>query len=409
MKLHSMLSPSNSERWLACTPSAFLEALEPAQQYSTYAAEGTEAHTLALDLKLAYMLGKISLEEYDTRFGHFLMTSQYYNAEFNDYVNDFCVEVMNIITIDYACQDIEVFLETKVEFDDIVPNGSGTSDVAIIGKDFVHIIDLKFGKGVPVTAIGNSQLRLYALGALKRFRLNGVFKTARMTIIQPRLNDMTTDEVSVVELNEWALNYVKPRAELAINGSGDLVAGDHCKFCRRKGKCEQLANQQLVTAQKEFEDIAEVDSSMLEPHNMTPEMLSRIMTIAPKFIDWFKDVIAYTTASMINDNLKVPGYKVVEGRSNRVMRNPEQIAERLRTAGFAKEDYLQPAKLLGITSLEKNIGKKLFNELCGEFVEKPIGKPAVVPESDKRMELDTGRFRLIGQEFNIDEGEYQNE
>lgn len=404
MNGHAMLSPSSSERWLKCTPSAFLESLEPYQESNIYAAEGTDAHALA-ELKLSYMLGKISTDEYATRFEDFLLSSQFYNAEFNDYVNDYCNEVMTIISEDYKGEQIEVYLEGKVDFDDIVPKGSGTSDVIIVGKTFVHVIDLKFGKGVPVSAMGNTQLRLYALGAIKKYRLKGIFDTARMTIIQPRLYDITTDTMSVIGLNDWALNYVKPRAELAILGQGDLVPGDHCRFCRRKGKCESLGQHQLTVAQQEFETVV-LDGAILEPQNMTPEMLSRIMKIAPKFIDWFNDVTKYVTAAMVNDGLKVPGYKVVEGRSNRVMINPDAIADRLAVSGFSKEDYLEPVKLLGITKLEQNIGKKLFDKLCGEFVVKPIGRPTIALESDRRQAIDNGQFKLIGQEFN-DEGDYQ--
>lgn len=394
---HAFLSPSSSERWLACTPSAKLEALEPFQPPSVYAAEGTEAHSLA-EIKLAYMLGKISVEEYDTRFESFRINSNYYNAEFNDFVNDYCVEVMTIIKEDYKDQEVEVELEAKVEFTDIVPDGSGTSDVVIIGKSFVHVIDLKFGKGVAVSAIGNPQLRLYALGALKKYRLKGVFTEARMTICQPRLYDISTDYVSVIDLNNWAVNFVKPRAELAIRGEGDLVSGEHCKFCKRKGKCETLGQHQLAIAQAEFEAVV-VEDNILEPKNMTPEMLSRVMFIAPKFIDWFNDVQKYVAQAMINEGLELPGYKLVEGRSTRVMTNPDAIAEILRTSGFAEDAYLEPVKLLGITNLEKNIGKKLFNELCSDYIIKPPGRPTVAPETDKRVALDAKRLKLSGQEF----------
>jgi hypothetical protein len=232
---HALLSPSSSHRWLECTPSAYLESLEPYQPPSPYAAEGTEAHALA-ELKLQYMLDKITTEVYDTRFEHFRLNAKFYNAEFNDYVNDYVHEVMTIIKEDYKGQKVEVYLEDKVEFSHVVPNGSGTSDVVIIGKDFIHIIDLKFGKGVAVSAIGNPQLRLYALGALKKHQLKGVFKEVKMTIHQPRLYDISTDRMDVMELNNWAINIVKPKAELAAQGKGELCPGDQSKFCKRKGK-----------------------------------------------------------------------------------------------------------------------------------------------------------------------------
>lgn len=394
---HALLSPSSAARWLVCTPSAKLEALEPFQAASTYAAEGSEAHALA-EIKLSYMLEQISVEEYDARFEQFRLSSQYYNSEFNDFVNDYCNEVMTIIKEDYKGQEVEVHLEVKVEFSDIVPSGSGTSDVVIIGKNFVHVIDLKFGRGVQVDAANNSQLRLYALGALKKYRLQRIFTEAIMTIIQPRLYLITTDIMPVMDLNNWAIDYVKPRAELAIQGKGELVSGDHCKFCKRRGKCEVRGQEQLIAAQQEFQEVV-VEDNVLEPKNMTPEMISRVMTIAPRFIEWFKDVKDYAAKAMIIDGITIPGYKVVEGRSERILTDPAAIAEKLRTAGFSEQDYLEPAKLSGITSLEKKIGKKLFNELCKDYIVKPIGRPTVVAETDRRLAINLSQLRLTGTEF----------
>jgi hypothetical protein len=225
-----------------------------------------------------------------------------------------------------------------------------------------------------------------------------------MTIIQPRLYDKSTDEHTVSFLNEWALNYVKPRAELADKGEGELVPGDHCKFCKIKAKCEALAKAQLEAAQAEFE-LAVVDDpvspTILEPNQMSPEMLARILTIGPKFQDWFKDVAKYATAVMINDGVKLPGYKIVRGRSNRVLTDKEKIAEILRTNGYEDDDYLKPRDLLGITALEKNIGKKVFDNLVGDYVIKPEGQPTIAPESDSRDAIDANQFRLVGQEFDI--------
>lgn len=403
MDKHALLSPSSSKRWLNCTPSAFLESLEPFQAPSVYAEEGTEAHFLS-EMKLSYMLGNISPMEYDTRFESFAINSKFYNSEFNEYVNDYCKEVMAIIKEDYAGKNIEVYLEQRVEFTDLVPEGSGTSDVVIVGNNFVHVIDLKFGKGVAVSAIDNPQLRLYAIGALKAYRLKGVFTEVRMTIIQPRLYDITTDTMNVVDLYEWAEKVVRPAAALAYKGLGDLNPGDHCKFCKLKGKCEALGNRQLQLAQQEFEQVI-VDDTIMEPCDMTPEMLSRIITIGPKFVDWFKDVIAYTTATMINNGTKIPGYKVVEGRSYRAITNPEAIYKLLLEKGFSESDLLEPVKLLGITTLEKNIGKKLFNELAKDYIVKPMGKPTIAPESDNRPAIDVAQFKLVGQEFDLIEDE----
>lgn len=401
---HTLLSPSTSHRWLNCTPSAMLESYEPST-YSPYAAEGTEAHALA-ELKLSFILGKISQNEYDTRFENFRMTSKFYNAEMNEFVNDYVNEVMTIIKVDNEKIDCKVFLEEYVKFDDIVPNGGGTSDVVIVGDNFIHIIDLKYGKGVPVSAIENPQLRLYALGAVKSHLREVTVTEVRMTIIQPRLRDITTDFMSVRALNEWAINFVKPRAQLAIEGQGELCSGEWCKFCKCRAKCKKLADDQLAVAQREFEDIA-VENNILEPKNMTPDMLARILFIAPKFIDWFNEVQKYAMQAAINEDLKIPGYKLVEGRSVRQIFDTESVKEKLKTAGFSEKDYLKPQELLGITALEKNVGKKLFNDLCGQFVVKPVGKPVLVPETDKRVALDAKQLRLTGEEFEVIETDEQ--
>ncbi len=403
-KEHALLSPSSSHRWLECTPSAKLEALEPTIPQSEFAEEGTEAHLLAF-IKLSYMLKKISAEVYGNQFEVFRMSSRFYSPEFNEYVTSYCQEVMDIINLDYAGEKVEVFLEEKVSFDDIVKNGSGTSDVVIIGETFIHIVDLKFGKGVPVSAIGNTQLRLYALGALKTFRLRGVYNIARMTIIQPRLYDKSTDTVVVTDLNQWAETFVKPRAELALKGEGPFIPGDHCKFCRLKGKCEALAQAQLKAAQDQFElAVVEEDNKpvVLEPSQMSPEMLARILEIAPKFQEWLNSVTSYAKSAMINQELKIPGYKLVRGRSTRVITDEAKVHEILRTNGYEEDVLLTPRKLLGITALEKNVGKKVFENLVGNYVIKPEGAPTVALESDKREAIDAAKFRLMGQEFDID-------
>lgn len=402
---HASLSPSASHRWLECTPSAMLEAALPEEPSSDYAEEGTEAHLLSA-IKLSYMLGKTNAAQYSAEFDTFIMRSRFYNPEFNDYVNSYCQEVMDIIKVDYENETVEVHLEAEVHYDDVVPGGYGISDVVIIGKNFVHIVDLKFGKGVPVTAIDNPQLRLYALAAMRTFRLKSIYTYARMTIVQPRLYDKSTDNMAVMDLNNWAETYVKPRADLASRGEGKFVPGDHCKFCKLKSTCEALAEAQLKTAKEEFE-LAVVDEadapSILAPHQMSPEMLSRILTIAPKFQDWFKDVAAYATSAMINDELKIPGYKIVRGRSKRLITDHEKVAEVLRTNGYLAEDYLKPAELLGITKLEKNVGKKVIEHLVGDYIIKPPGKPTITSDSDPREAIDSSAFKLIGQEFDVDE------
>ena len=231
-----------------------------------------------------------------------------------------------------------------------------------------------------------------------------IFTKVRMTIIQPRLYDKSTDEATVMFLNNWAETFVKPRAELAYQGKGEFVPGDHCKFCKLKAKCDALAQAQLNTAKAEFELAVVGDPTtptILEPSQMSPEMLARILTIAPKFQDWFKDVVAYATSAMINQGMKVPGYKVVRGRSNRLITDKARVAEVLKTNGYAEDKYLEPVELLGLTKLEKNIGKKVIDNLIGDYIIKPEGHPTIALESDSREAIDVNKFKLIGQEFDI--------
>lgn len=393
---HAMLSPSSSHRWLICTPSALLESYEPSEQ-SVYAKEGTEAHYLA-EIKLSNKLKYISDEEYKTKFDNFIKSSEYYNIEFEEYVDSYVNEIMAIINEDYKGKSVKVFLEEKVYFNDIVPDGSGTSDVVIVGNDFIHIVDLKFGKGVLVSAIGNTQLRLYALGAVSVHIRECTCKEVAMTIIQPRLNEKSTDIISINELNDWAINYVRPRAKLAYEGKGELTPGEHCKFCKRKGKCKALADKQLEIAQNEFNEVV-VNNELLEPSNMSPEFLAKVLQITPRLIEWFESVASYAKNEVINNGLKLPGYKLVEGRSVRVIYDTKSVIEKLKNSGFDESLFIEQPKLLGITTLEKNIGKKLFNDLCGNYIVKPAGKPVLVPEEDKRPAIEESAYKLIGQEF----------
>lgn len=394
---HALLSPSSAHRWLTCTPSALLESYEPSST-SIYAAEGTEAHELA-ELKLSYTFEKISPEEYDTKFEHFKLTSKYYNEEFNEYVNSYCQRVYDLYQADNKIEPCKIYFEDRVEFKDIVPDGAGTSDVVIVGKSFVHIIDLKFGKGVEVSAVNNAQLRLYALGAIVKHVREMSCQYVRMTIIQPRLDNFSEEYMSIEAINKWALNYVKPRAELAIAGKGELVSGEHCKFCKLRGKCKKLASDELESARKEFGDLTIDDDFKLPVSQMSPEMISAILQIAPQFIDWFKDVESYAKKMVIEEGLKIPGYKLVEGRSVRIITDENAVASKLHAAGFEEEKYLKPKELLGISYLEKNIGKKLFNELCGDYVVKPTGKPVLTTIDDKRDPIDVKSIKLDGTEF----------
>lgn len=374
---HALLSASTAHRWLACTPSARLELEENTEECSVYAAEGTEAHELA-EILLSKLFNKITKEEYITKREAFMKKSQYFTAEFEEYVNDY---VHYVVEQTSDLGDYHIFFELKVPFSNVVPQGYGTVDTVIVTKDTIHIIDLKFGRGIPVTAINNPQLRLYGFGALNLFPRS---KQVRMTIHQPRLNSIDHETLSKEELIDWAINEVKPRAELAIKGDGKLRPTEEaCRFCKLKGKCKARADLQLEQAKREF---AIVNYKQDIAHTITPEQISTILDIAPAFIDWFKDVQAYALAQLIAGE-EIPGYKLVEGRSNRIMTDPNKIKEILMETGVPEEMLMKPAELLGISKLEQLVGKKLFEELCGNYLEKPAGKLTMAKDDDKRPRM----------------------
>ena len=320
-KHHALLSASTAHRWLVCTPSARLEQEEGREECSVYAAEGTAAHELA-ELKLKYRFGKITISEYQQAYEDFKVGefAQYYNKEFEEYVDEHVEYVIGLTDeLDAEGKTYHIFFEVRVNFSNIVPQGFGTADVLIVTEDTVYVIDLKFGAGVPVTAKGNPQLRLYGMGALNLFPNS----TKIVTIInQPRLESRDSETLTKKELLDWAFNYVMPRAEEAIKGEGVLHAEeDACRFCKLKGKCKERADTQLALAQKEF---AIMDQKENLVQNLSPEQLGTILEIAPMFIDWFKDVQSFALGQLIA-GVKIPGYKLVEGRSTRIITDEEKV------------------------------------------------------------------------------------
>lgn len=377
---HAILSASAAHRWLYCTPSARLEQEEGANECSVYAEEGTAAHALA-ELKLSYTYGHISYYDYQKAYDEFKTTSEYakyYNPEFEEFVDSF---------VDYVCsqtdglKNFHIYFELRVNFSNVVPQGFGTSDVVIVDEEQIHIIDLKFGKGVPVSAINNPQLRLYGMGALNLFPNT---KTIKMSINQPRLASCDSEVLTKKELLDWSFNFVKPRADEAIEGKGVFHASeDACRFCKLRGKCKVRADQQLAVAQKEFEIAEEKQFSVTA---LDEQQIANILEVAPLFIDWFKDVQSYALGQLMR-GVKIPGFKLVEGRSNRVIIDENKVKETLISAGYREEELTKPAEILGLSKLETLVGKKKLQELCADYIVKPQGKLTLAPESDRRPEV----------------------
>jgi Protein of unknown function (DUF2800) len=376
-RAHAKLSASGSKRWLTCTPSVHLEqGFE--DQSSDFAREGTAAHELS-ELYLQLHVDQIGKATFTRRYNKFKKENEFYSQEMDDYVSsyvDFVIERINAAKA--LSSDAVVLLEERLDFSEWVPEGFGTGDVVIISDGAMEIIDLKYGKGVPVSAEDNSQMRLYALGAINGYGFLYDIDSVLMTIVQPRLDSISTDDMSVNGLLEWAEVMVKPKAEMAINGEGEFVAGDHCRFCKARATCRARADKNMEIARFDFK----------EPPLLTNEEIAQILFEAEEIQKWAKDVQLHALKQAEEHGEKYPGWKLVEGRSNRKYSDESAVAETLISKGYGEEDIYSKS-IRGITAMEKTIGKKVFNEVLSDLVVKPSGKPTLVPESDKRPELNS--------------------
>lgn len=374
-EIHAKLSASGAKRWLGCTMSPSMEEGRP-DTSSIYAEEGTAAHSLA-ELKLKCETGKITKRTFTTRYNKFKKTNEHYSPAMDDYVDEYVSLVMERFN---ALSNASIDLEVRVDFSEWVPGGFGTSDVCICVDGVIEVIDLKYGKGLPVKADNNPQIMLYGLGAYYAYDMIYDFETARMTIVQPRLGDISTYEMPVADLVAWANEWVKPRAEMAMNGEGEFnPSEDTCQWCKARAVCKARAEKNLEIAKYEFAD----------PNELTKEGLAEILAQAKEIEGWLKDVKEYSLEQVRDHEMTIPGWKLVEGRSNRKIKDEEGLMLILEAEGFEDDNILKPRSLETITKLEKIVGKKQFDELAGEYVIKPEGKPVLVPESDKRQALNS--------------------
>lgn len=371
MAKHAVLSASSSHRWLNCPPSVRLEE-QFEKTTSVYAEEGTLAHEIG-EIKLRKELEQINQKEYVNKLSA-AVNSDLYSKDMTDYVDvyvDTCLEKFNEAKAGTA--DAIAIIEQKLDFSKWVPDGFGTGDFVVIADGTMEICDLKYGKGVAVSAIDNPQMRLYALGAITEFEFLYDIQKVKMTIIQPRLDSISTDEITVEELLTWANEYVKPRAELAIKGEGEFCAGEHCKFCRAKAVCKARADKNMELAKYDFQ----------EPKTLDNNDVGFILGRVDELVSWAEDVKAYALEQALQGE-EFDGFKVVEGRSNRKITDIEYASTELRRIGFSNEQIYKPKELLGLTALEKLVGKKKLNETIGFVIEKPPGKPTLVRDTDKR-------------------------
>lgn len=365
MAKHAFLSASASHRWLNCPPSAKLCEGVP-DQPSAYAQQGTDCHELCAYL-VEKALGKDVKDPVENL--------TYYDAELQNCAEEYCTYVMEQIEVatDY-CKDPIVFIEQRLDFSRWVENGFGTGDCVIVADQVLQIIDYKHGLGVLVSAEENSQMMCYALGALELF--DGIYdiETVQMTIFQPRRNNLSTYSISKADLLRWADEVLAPTAALAYEGKGEFKAGEHCTFCKVKSTCRKRAEYNLELAKYDFE----------MPANLDDLEIAAILPKIDDLISWGNDIKDYALAQA-QSGTHYEGFKVVEGRSTRKYTDEAAVAATVETAGY--DPYEK--KLLGITAMSSLLGKKKFEDLLGSLVYKPPGKPALVPESDKRPAMNT--------------------
>ncbi len=369
---HAKLSASGAHLWLAAPGAVWMEEGIP-DHGSPFAAEGTLAHAVT-ELKLQLATEQISKSWYTRRLNA-CKKSEYWSKSMDEYTDDH----VSLVLEDLAGHpDATLTVEQRVDFSKWVPNGFGTSDTIIAETGHISIWDLKYGKGVPVDAEWNPQIMLYALGAYEL--LDDVYdiKTVDMTIDQPRLGNVSTFSMTVADLVKWAEDVVKPAAEAAEMGKAQFDFSDpnSWRFYKAAGFDKHLAQENLKILKYKFK----------EANSLTGDEIADIVEKAPAIKRWLQAVEDYATAKVYDGELDVPGYKVVAGRSLRKITDSQKAEELMQAAGYTPEQY-QRHDLLTITQLEKLIGKKDFNDVLGNVVDKPLGKPTLVPEKDKREPL----------------------
>lgn len=373
--VHAVLSASAAHRWMNCPGSISLCQGIP-DKGSSYAEEGTLAHSLA-ELIINYNLSRMTKAEFKKAMKD-IESNSFYCQEMQDYIKDYTERIWELMNEAKAvCKDAELLTEQRLDFSAWVPGGFGTGDVVIVYDKVIHICDLKYGKGVGVSAERNPQLMLYGLGALSTYDMLYDIETIKLTILQPRLDSISSYEISAEELQKWGETVVKPAAAAALTDNAECTAGDWCRFCKAKAVCRARKDAMTELARMEFKDARLLDDSEI----------GEVLRMADLLTAWAGDIKEYAQEEA-EKGKKWDGWKLVEGRSNRKYSDEAKVAEALKNAGY-DEALLYEKKLYGITAMEKIIGKKPLAEFCGALIIKPPGKPVLVPESDKRPEINS--------------------
>ena len=366
-KNHALLSASSSHMWLNCPPAARMcESYE--DKGSDYAAQGTDAHALA-EYKLKTALGQKC--ENPTK------SLTYFDEEMERCTDDYSQYVLEQVEqAKQKCKDPIVLVEQRLDFSKYVPDGFGTGDCVIVADGNLTVIDFKYGRGVLVEADNNPQMMLYALGALELF--DGIYDidTVTMTIFQPRRDNVSSFTMSKSELLEWADTELAEKAKLAYEGQGEFHCGEWCQFCKAKADCRKRASNNIELAKYEFK----------LPPLLNDEEVEEILGRIDELIAWAGDIKEYALRAAMSGK-HWSGYKLVEGRSNRKYTDENEVVKAVTAAGYDPYEH----KVLGITAMTSLLGKKQFNDILGNLITKPQGKPTLVPDSDKRPAINNAK------------------
>lgn len=366
---HALLSASGSHKWLHCTPSARLEQTLP-DPGSTFAAEGTHAHKIA-ELKLRkQFIDPMNLKTFNTALKK-LQKDPLYQEEMLRHTDTYLDYISGIVHSFASTPYIAI--EKRLDYSQYVPEGYGTGDCIVISGNTLHIVDLKYGKGVPVYSQDNPQMMLYALGAYLAYSILFAIDTIKMAIVQPRLDSISEHTISVEDLLAWGDSIV-PLAQKAFVGLGEFVPGEHCRFCLAKATCRARADQHLSIAE---------DFNLMKPPLISNEEVAEILTRIPNLASWAKHIADYALTTVITGG-DIPGWKAVEGRGSRQFIDPDIAFKHLVAVGAAEEVMLYKREPLTAPKVEELLGKPKFKELLSEHVKSVPGKPTLAPVSDKR-------------------------
>lgn len=382
---HALLAPSGSSRWLNCTPSARLEEQYGERKASPYAEEGTIAHELC-EVMLRYELAKLgaidyNLDNYEDDYEAIAakaIDKGYFGEEMVDSAREYvdtCVSLYEELKANNSY--VDVFIEMKTDLREYIPEAFGSIDFCTASDGHLYVVDFKYGKGISVAAEMNSQMMIYALGALQRCGLEYDIDEVSLIIVQPRIKNLDRYDMTVADLLNWADTVLIPKARMAFDGDGELQAGGWCQFCLVKARCKALYEEQLKLAAYDFKE------AML----LTDDELAEIVLRSKDFIEWINAIQDYVYKKATEEGVKYNGLKLVEGRQTRRWNVDEETAMTEIKSRFSLDDNdVYEMKAKSLTAIEKLVGKKNFEAKTGDLIVKKSSGLSLVPASDPRPE-----------------------